>query len=1046
MQSAVCLIAHEDEITKEIRRLSALIPPPLSLNVVCAVTGRPPIGVLQIFENLVNNGYLSRYEEKGAGYYYLSDFKSAQNRLRNEPQSQVFEVAQKAVTGICSYMPDNLKQWLTLANIYYVSGLPIKHFREVIKAGHYCLHLNLPQDAARYYRRVLEAMEQAELTAEEKDLFIDAAINLCVCQDTALSRKLQRRFLGTALCFAKLLEDPVRVVNLTILIGKTYLRTSHSNEAEEHLDEASLMLKNLDLPSDLRIKMALANSELYFERGYITRSIECYESVLGSHEELPSDMETLKGFIRMGWVYGVAGETPRGTGLIRAVRKKAKELGAEDLERYATLIMAVVLSDARRIDEGEVFLKKVFEAPTELLDHWTLWPGNGKRAFFAYCRGNFEDAFKFQDMAWQNAKAIEVCHHKGADNIEVMLGLEERGMVHSEWNFDYDTKRLMDWPDIYMQGIAYRFMALRAYRKKAPLSQVKTNLRKSLGLLNQAGAKIELAHSQVLMARVYIDEKKLPKAERLLKKAWVVFGKINPKLFPKDLKPYLDKTSKNALWVNSLLKVSNALSAVRNREDLLNKIIKQAMQIAGAERGGIFLGQQKNLELVASRNLNRNEISSNSFAEQMTLIEKVLTSGKEVIQKPATCNNDNDLYIGDAGWTGGFPIRLQSKVLGVIFMDRGPTNLQFPEDEVALLRIISNQVAVALDNMNAYEEIIDLNQELEAEAHFYRQRSESDTVSPCMIGKSDAFKKLLSMIKKVAASDTTVMITGETGVGKDLVAQAIHNNSNRAGHPFIAVNLVSLSPELIASELFGHEKGAFTGAANERKGRFELTNRGTLFLDDIDAFSLDIQVKMLRVLETRQFERVGGTTTLKTNFRLLASSNRNLEELVAKGLFRSDFYYRLNVFPIHIPPLRERKEDIPALTTYFLKKFGKKFGKRFDSIARRDMEILMNYPWPGNIRELRHVIERAALLSRDGHLSIPDLNAGLSTPKIEEESVLSFKEMETRHILKVLNLCQGKISGKGGAAELLDLNPATLYSKMRRLGIKKDAYRRTPAR
>ena len=937
-------------------------------------------------------------------------------------------------------MPDNLRRWLNLAHIYQVSGLPITHPKEVIKSGHHCLRLNLPLDAALYYRMALEAMEPAELNAEDKGYFIDAAINLCTCRDSALSRSLQRRFLETAIKFSKQIEDPVRVVKLTVLIGKTFFRTIHSHETEKYLNEASKILSSQELPPELKIQVALANSELYFWQGYITKSIECYESVLGSHETLPSDAETLKCFIRMGWVYGIAGETARGLGLIRAVRKKARNLDAGDLERYATLMMAIVLSDARRIDEGEVFLKKVFEAPAELLDHWTLWPGNGKRAFFAYCRGNFEEAYKFQDVAWQNAKAIGTCHHKGADNIEVMLGLEERGIIHPEWNFEYDISRLLTWPDIYMQGIAYRFIALRAYRRKENIDRIKTDLKKSLSLLGRAGAKIELAHSQVLMARIYIDEKKISKGERLLKKAWEVFGKINPKLFPKDLKPYLDKTSKNALWVNSLLKVSNALLSVRNREDLLNKIIRQAMQIAGAERGGIFLRQSGTLEMVASRNLDTEEIHGTRFEEQMDLINSVFQTGKEIIKKPKDLTDDDGLNFDTIGWTGGFPIRLKSMIIGVIFMDRGPTPLQFPEDEIALLRIISNQVAVALDNMNAYEEIIDLNQELEAEASFYREIKESDPNTPLMIGHSDGFEKMMGLIKKVAASDTTVMITGETGVGKDMVAQAIHKYSTRSAQPFIAVNLVSLSPELIASELFGHEKGAFTGASQSRKGRFELASRGTLFLDDIDAFSLEIQAKMLRVLETKQFERVGGNQTLTTSFRLLASSNRNLEELISKGFFRSDFYYRLNVFPIHIPPLRERVEDIALLAGYFTSMFAKKFGKKFNAVSKRDVETLKTYHWPGNIRELRHVIERAVLLSRNGRLVIPDLDACISVPAAEDEPILPFREMEAKYILRALDHCQGKISGRGGAAELLDLKPTTLYSKMKRLGIRKNAY------
>jgi transcriptional regulator with GAF, ATPase, and Fis domain len=384
---------------------------------------------------------------------------------------------------------------------------------------------------------------------------------------------------------------------------------------------------------------------------------------------------------------------------------------------------------------------------------------------------------------------------------------------------------------------------------------------------------------------------------------------------------------------------------------------------------------------------------------------------------------------------------LKARVMGVIFMDCELARMPLLEDEIALLRIISNQAAMALENMEAYEEIIDLNSSLAAETQLYRDAIELGPPDSQMVGRTEPFKKMLKQINQVAGSDTTVMITGETGVGKDLVARAIHQQSNRSTGPFIAVNVVSLSPELIASELFGHEKGAFTGASQTRKGRFELAGEGTLFLDDIDAFSLDIQAKMLRVLETREFERVGGNRTLKTRCRLVAASNRNIERLVEQGRFRSDFYYRLNVFPIHIPPLRERAEDIPALARYFMRIFGKRFGKAFDKISKQDLEALMCYHWPGNIRELRHVIERAVLLSGSGRLVIPPLDTTLSTTCKPDETIVPLKQMEAQHIIKALSHCRGKVSDTGGAAALLEIKPTTLYSKMKRLGIERDTYR-----
>lgn len=1029
-----------EEDQSDICLLTALLPPPVSLDLLCAITNQPPVMVLQVVEDLVKNHHLSRYLEKGVGYYYLTDFKEAHEKLHSAPYSRLSGIAMQAIAGVCEYLPDDAHRWLNLANIYQVSRLPLAHFQEVIKAGHHCLTLNLPMDAAQYYRLALEGIEHSELEREHRQFFIDATIALCTCRDTSLPKDIQRRYLDQALIFSVELDDHVNRVKLEVLLAKTFMRTRQSAEAARHLDIASQLLSQQEVPPEIQIQVATANSDLDFWSGYITKAIECYESAIGSHEELSSDVETLKSCIRLGWAYGVAGETARGVGLIRAVLKKAKELSAPDLERYATLVLVIVLAEAGRIEEGEVFLNQLFDTPIDLLDHYTLWPGNGKRAYFAYCRGDYEQAFLYQGMAWQNSKFLGSPHHRGPDNLEVMLGLEAMGMVHPEWNFEYDVKRLLEWPDIYMQGVAYRFRAQKEFQAKAPIQQVKADLKKSLRLLHQAGAKIELAHAQVLMARVCISEENVTNAKRLLKQSWEVFAKVNPGLFPEDLKPFLDRTSKNALWVESLLEVGNALGSVRNREELLGKIIRQAMRIAGAERGAIFFRQHQELKMVASRNLDCLEISGTTFADQIQLIESVFATGQEIVKKADVGRLSQESSLDAKGWTGCFPIRLQARLLGVIFMDRGPTQLQLPEDEIAILRIISNQAAVALDNMQAFEEIIDLNNELEAEAYSYRETFETNIVESRMIGRSDPFKKMLTLISQVANSDTTVMITGETGVGKDLVAQAIHQHSGRCAHPLIAVNLVSLSPELIASELFGHEKGAFTGANQTRKGRFELASQGTLFLDDIDAFTLDIQAKMLRVLESKEFERVGGTRTLKTQFRLLASSNRDLEELVDQGLFRSDFYFRLNVFPIRVPALRERVDDIPVLARYFLDLFAKKFGKQFAPICKRDLETLMGYHWPGNIRELRHVMERSVLLSSSKRLVIPSLDGSPAHHGCSEDKILPFREMEAQHILRALQRCHGKVAGKDGAAALLELRPTTLYSKMKRLGIHRDAH------
>ena len=341
-----------------------------------------------------------------------------------------------------------------------------------------------------------------------------------------------------------------------------------------------------------------------------------------------------------------------------------------------------------------------------------------------------------------------------------------------------------------------------------------------------------------------------------------------------------------------------------------------------------------------------------------------------------------------------------------------------------------------MDNVRAYEKIAILKDRLEEETRYYRMDSEISPQLEHMVGGSEAIRMVRNQMQKVAPMDSTVLITGETGVGKELVARGIHRLSRRFSGPFIAVNVASLSEGVIESELFGHEKGAFTGAVRARMGRFELAQGGTLFLDDIQNLSWDIQAKFFRVLEEKEFERVGGTHRFKADFRLIAATNRPLEDMVDERLFRADLYYRLNVFPIYVPPFRERQEDIPALAIHFLKTYNNNLGKDIQGISKRNMKRLMDYPWPGNVRELRHIIERAVILSEGKTLVLPSFQT-YGREEGESSKDLTMEEMERSYIIKILEKCSWKVGGEGGAAQLLGLKPTTLHSKIKKLGIRR---------
>ena len=310
-----------------------------------------------------------------------------------------------------------------------------------------------------------------------------------------------------------------------------------------------------------------------------------------------------------------------------------------------------------------------------------------------------------------------------------------------------------------------------------------------------------------------------------------------------------------------------------------------------------------------------------------------------------------------------------------------------------------------------------------------------------IVGKSAALQKVLEQVAIVAPTDSTVLLHGETGTGKELIARAIHNLSPRRERPYVRMNCAAIPSGLLESELFGHEKGAFTGALIQRKGRFEAADGGSLFLDEIGDISLELQPKLLRAVQEQEFERLGSTRTIQVNVRLIAATHRDLRAMIRDEKFREDLFYRFNVFPIEIPPLRERREDIPLLVNYFVSKVSGRMGRQIKSIPKRAMEILTNCPWKGNIRELANFIERAVILSRGYELDVPvselptssEISVAMGTPS-------TFRQAESCVIIDALRAASGRIAGKGGAAERLGLKRTTLQNKIRRLGISKASY------
>jgi formate hydrogenlyase transcriptional activator len=503
-----------------------------------------------------------------------------------------------------------------------------------------------------------------------------------------------------------------------------------------------------------------------------------------------------------------------------------------------------------------------------------------------------------------------------------------------------------------------------------------------------------------------------------------------------------------------ILDLTNRVVSKLELSDLLQEVSASIREVMQCDAVGLSLPDPENGEL----HLHIKDFPGHEqFAQSGDLSETT----KQVFRTGQVLNLMKEQLAADpvVAATGlnsfcGLPLVSRGRVLGVLGVGSS-REAAFTEDDVSFLGQVANQIAIAVDNAAAYGEISQTRDRLALENVYLESEIRSELHFEDIVGNSQALKRVLREIETVAPADSTVLIYGDTGTGKELIARAVHNLSSRKSNAFVKLNCAAIPTGLLESELFGHEKGAFTGAISQRVGRFELAHRGTIFLDEIGEIPLELQPKLLRVLQEREFERLGSTRTLKTDARLIAATNRDLKAMVEEQKFRSDLYYRLNVFPVRVPPLRERREDIPLLVRHFVQQFSQRNHRVINSIPSETMEALVRYHWPGNIRELQNVIERAVIISKSPVLNVAlrELE-GVATPRARQAEAKAAQldpenldelldETERAQILHALETSNGVIGGPNGAAARLGLKRSTLQLRMQRLGIRLSSTSRT---
>ena len=510
----------------------------------------------------------------------------------------------------------------------------------------------------------------------------------------------------------------------------------------------------------------------------------------------------------------------------------------------------------------------------------------------------------------------------------------------------------------------------------------------------------------------------------------------------------ISHTYNPTLWERIALKMTSSLCV----EEVLTTITQGLVDELGAAFARIWLmgpgdlcqecfkadlcPQRSNcLHLRASSGL-----STHLDGEHRRIPIGALKIGHIAASRNPVCTNDvvNDERIPNKQWLrenglcafAGYPLIFKEELLGVLAMF---SQRIIHEDDFDRLGTVALQAAIAVKNAQLYEAVERMKSRLNAENIYLQQEIDLHHDWSEIVGQSRALKNTLKLVSQVAPTDACVLIQGETGTGKELIARAIHTLSDRKDRAFVKLNCAAIPTGLLESELFGHEKGAFTGAIAQKLGRFELAHQGTIFLDEVSEIPLELQSKLLRILQEQEFERLGSTRTVRADARLLAATNRNLEQMVTDGEFRSDLYYRLKVFPIVVPPLRERSEDIPMLVRYFTQRYAQQMKKSVTNIATETMTTLCRYTWPGNVRELENLMERSVILSSGPNLEVP---LGELKSRNNPTSILNtLAETERGHIIRALEACNWMVGGPSGAAMKLGMKRTTLQSRMQKLGI-----------
>jgi transcriptional regulator with GAF, ATPase, and Fis domain len=998
--------------------------------------GKKPSQILTQLEEGVKEGWLAK---KSPGYYCFKDSGKREKWKSALSEPEQTELHEKISEALMRELGDDDSAVLLIAEHLLHGVNDLSKCLYLVRGGDIHRKAFRNEEALQYYRRVLDDL--ANLSGDEEDLiFCQTAIKYSKISTGRHETEKVLSILRSALKRAERGSGkPLRALLQMHMAKNEWLRSRFSS-ALKHFGEGWALAKQLNDPQTMRAATVFSTFFLFWQ-GRFREAIQVYEQSMPDIEKYPQRGFPLLAIITVGYCYTQIGQVTQGLGMLDAIRVQCEENGNLYMRAYAVGNIGNVLLEIGRTDDAIQLLETAAKQASEVHNDWVWISVKIALAYACYLKGERRSALAHLREFLDSSRKVQATVYLYPYLIELGLAMKEGKLPQVEGlDVEAEIESTSQSENLFLRGIAFRCRAALEQMQGLPYEQVCASLEESIKWLEESGSQVEAAKSCLALARVELAYGNQEKARKLVLLVANPTTAFREDLVPDDLKALVEERPAGDNLLKEILSLGHQVVTIREYKDLVQRIISTVNGITGAERGAIFLLDAEvdppRLALRASKNLTTEQMEHPSFSSSMRLIEEVAREGKGRVLGINSSESPGAMSDEVIRSRICVPMILRDKTVGVLYHDNRLLSSAFKETDLEVLSYFAALAAFALDNARAYDEIKRLNTKLSEENLYYKEQHLLNLHFEDIVGESPSIRRVLAQVDQVCGTDATVMIRGETGVGKELVARAVHRHSPRSDKPFIRVHCSALPESLIASELFGHERGAFTGASSRRIGRFELADKGTLFLDEIGEISLDIQVRLLRVLQTKEFERVGGSETLRSDFRLVVATNRDLEEAVKSERFRADLYYRLAVFPIYVPPLRERREDIPLLAYYFLNIYSKKMSKPFSKIPRSEMNTLINYHWPGNVRELENVIERGVILNDGPIFRAPPLGEEGSRPSSAVECV-TLKENERRHILWALEKTNWKVRGKGGAAELLGIPASTLAFRMKKVGIRR---------